>query len=412
MIPLQDKEILRELAKSYAELAGNPVNRERIRRMKNINSLKPERPPVWIHEIPWHEMDINGELALRCESGEGRKMERFFRRVLLSWKYFQVDMVVEDAYYITKAFKDSGIGLDIKEQTLASNEANNIISHKYEDQLDTEEKVDALLLPEIEAFPDTDSKNLELANDVLDGILPVRLRGVCLYHAPWDRIARYRSVQSCLEDMAENPELIHKTIAKFTEIGAARMEQMEKLGLYDYNISDLHCTPPYCEGIPADDYDGGKVRLKDIWFRTMAQPFSSASPAMLNEYDLEYMKPLMAKCAFGYFGCCEPLDKAIPYLAKIPNMRKIGVSPWANVRSSAEQIGGSFVLACKPNPAKVVFFDKDSVEREITETVEVCLENKCSYEFVLKDISTVGGKPENLINWVDTVTKVIDRYYK
>jgi hypothetical protein len=40
------------------------------------------------------------------------------------------------------------------------------------------------------------------------------------------------------------------------------------------------------------------------------------------------------------------------------------------------------------------------------------MENKCPYEFVLKDISTVGGKPQNLIDWVKTVTETIDRYYK
>ena len=30
---------------------------------------------------------------------------------------------------------------------------------------------------------------------------------------------------------------------------------------------------------------------------------------------------------------------------------------------------------------------------------------------VLKDISTVFDKPENLIVWAKTVTKVLDRYY-
>jgi hypothetical protein len=93
-------------------------------------------------------------------------------------------------------------------------------------------------------------------------------------------------------------------------------------------------------------------------------------------------------------------------------MRKIGVSPWANVRSSAEQMGGDYVFARKPNPANVARnFNRDVVEQEITETIEACIENKCPYEFVLKDISTVGGNPGNLIGWVRTTTEVIDRYY-
>jgi hypothetical protein len=56
-------------------------------------------------------------------------------------------------------------------------------------------------------------------------------------------------------------------------------------------------------------------------------------------------------------------------------------------------------------------FSREVVEQEITETIEACIENKCPYEFVLKDISTVGGKPQNLIDWANTVTETIDRYY-
>jgi hypothetical protein len=187
---------------------------------------------------------------------------------------------------------------------------------------------------------------------------------------------------------------------------------MEAQGLMDFNIATLHCTPPYANELPAEDYDGGRVRFKDIWFRGMAQLFSSASPEMQDEFDLHYMRKLMDKCGLSYYGCCEPLDKFIPYLKKVPNMRKIGVSPWANVRSSAEQIQGNYVLARKPNPANVARdFSKEVVEQEIEDTVKACLENKCPYEFVLKDISTVGGKPQNLIDWAATVTGVIDRYY-
>jgi len=408
-----DKTIVRELAKQVRDLAANDLNRQRINRIRDMHKLKPVRPPVWIDEIPWNEMDINGELALRCDSKESREMEQFFRRILFRWKYFQVDMVVEGTYFVSKAFTDSGIGIDIQEQTRANTRGGDIISHHYDDQLDTEEKIDTLLIPRIKACPETDQQNLEYAQEILNGIMPVKLRGIFIYHAPWDRIARYRGVEHCLIDMMDRPELIHKTIAKFTEISLARMEQCEKQNLLDYNVPNLHCTPPYCDDLPAPDYGGAQVRLKDTWFRAMAQLFSAASPAMLDEFDLAYMKPLMAKCALGYYGCCEPLDKAIPYLKKIPNLRKIGVSPWANVRSSAEQIGGNYVFARKPNPAAVaIMLNPEVVEKETIETIEACQENKCPYELVLKDISTVGGKPENLINWANTVMATIDRYYR
>jgi len=339
-------------------------------------------------------------------------MEQHFRRILYRWKHIQADMVVEDTFYINKAYTDSGIGIEIKEETIATNIENNIVSHHYEDQLDTDEKVEALKLPVITAQPDTDKKNLELARDVIDGIMPVKLRGYQIYYAPWDQIAMLRGVENCLVDIISRGDFIHKTIAKFTEIYTTRFTQMEVQNLLDFNTSSIHCTPPYTDEMPAPDYDGGRVRFKDVWFRGMAQMFSSVSPAMQDEFDLQYMRPLMEKCALSYYGCCEPLDKFIPYLKKVPNMRKIGVTPWADVRSCTEQIGGNYVVARKPNPANVArHFSSETVEKEISETIELCLKNKCPYEFVIKDISTVNNNPQNLIDWTNTVMGTIDRYY-
>jgi hypothetical protein len=410
--PENDKKILRELAKAYRELSEKEVNSLRIKRSIDTHNLKPVRPLVWIHEIPWNEMDINGELKLKCVSEESRKMEEIFRQTLFRWKYFQADMVVEDTYYIQKTFTDSGIGMGVKEKIIPNKRGGDIVSHQFEDQLDSEDKVEELLIPVIKAFPEKDKNNLQQALEVLDGILPVKLRGDGIYYAPWDFIARLRGVENCLVDMLDNPSLIHKIMEKFTQIGKVRIDQMEKLGLLDFNVPNVHCTPPYTDILPAKDYDGKNVRLKDVWFRAMAQLFSAASPAMLEEFDLFYTKPLMEKGGLGYYGCCEPLDKAIPYLKKIKNLRKIGVSPWADVRSSARQMGGDYVFARKPNPALVAsVFNKEAVEKETVETIEACMENKCPYEFVLKDISTVGGKPQNLIDWTKTVISVIDRYY-
>lgn len=409
----RDREILRELARRQMELAGDDRNRERERRIRANNGLRPGRPIVWIDEIPWHEMDIDGELALQCEGEEARRLETGFRRTLFRWKHFQADMVVDGIFYVSKSCSSTGIGVAIQEDTIATDAGNHIVSHHYEDQLDTEEKVEALKLPVVTADPDADKRKLAAAEELFDGVMPVKLRGHGIYYAPWDEISMLRGVENCMIDMLEEPELIHKTIDKFTEIGLSRYTQMEELGLLDYNISSLHCTPPHCDELPGTDYDGGPVKLNNIWFRGMAQMFSSASPAMHEEFDLAYMRRLMDKCGLSYYGCCEPLDKIIPYLKKIPNMRKIGVSPWADVRSSAEQIGGDYVFARKPNPAFVAGdFDGKTVRKEISETVELCLAHGCPYEFVLKDISTVSYKPQNLIRWNDTVMGVLDHYYR
>jgi hypothetical protein len=402
-----EKHTLRELAARYAELANLPVQGERRVRAADINGLIQRRPMVWIHEIPWHEMDIDGKLRLVCENDFAREIEWFFRSALFRWEYFQVDMIVENYYPVLRKFIDSSGGFNVREDTLATDERNHIISHSYIDQLDTLEKVEALPMPRIEAYPEEDKARVEAAEEILGDILPVNLAGYNIYHAPWDVIPRMRGVSAIMFDLMDRPELMRATIKKFTEHGLSRMKQMETLGLLDGGLPEVHCTPAYVSG-----FTPGPSKLKGIWFRGMAQMFSDISPAMHDEFDLQYMKPLMAECGLAYYGCCEALDNKISLLKTIPNLRKIGVSPRANPEKCAEQIGGAYVYAHKPNPAHVAgAFDVDTVRREIARVADTCIKNKCPYEFVLKDISTAGYKPGNLIDWARTVTETLDRYY-
>lgn len=408
----KDKEILRELAKQYAELAASDANTERINRIKDMHSLKQVRPPLYFGQIPWHELNASGELTLICESENARNMERYFRENLFQWKYFQGDMILENAWNVQKSYTESGIGLVIIEETKATNAKNNIVSHHYEDQLDTEEKVEAVKLPVIEAHPEKDKANLELVHEIFDGILPVKLRGHQIYYQPWDLIARFRGIENCLMDMMDNPDLIHKIIKKFNDVYAARFNQMEAQGLLDYRYPSMNCTPTYTHELPAPDHDGNTVRFKDVWWCGTAQLFVSASPAMNDEFNLQYLKPFMEKCGMSYYGCCEPLDRVIPYLKQIKNLRKIGASPWTNLRSQAEQMGGDYVLSRKPNPALVsAVINPAAVKKEITETIEICRENKTPFEYVLKDISTVNNRVDNLVEWTKIVTDIINQYY-
>ena len=413
MITKEEMYLLRELAKQYKELAVLPEQKEHRDRARNINSLVPERPVVWIDEIPWHEMDIDGQLQLRCQDAFARDMEKFFRQTLYRWQHIRADMVIEDFYSINKAFSSTGLGVEVADETIAVDDHNNIVSHHYIDLLDTEEKLAQFHNPIITPHPAQDSESVALAEEILNGILPVKLRGSLVYFAPWDQICFYRGVEPILIDMMDRPEFLHKIIDKFVSMEQFRLNQMEEYGLLDYDTQDLHCTPPYVNDLPGADYDGGKVLMKHTWFRTMAQMFSGISPAMHEEFDLAHTRVLAEQFGLTYYGCCEPLHDRIDMLRKIPNMRKIGVSPWADVRKSAEAIGGDYVYAHKPNPAFVSGdWNSAAVEKEITDVILACKEHGCAYEFVLKDISTVSYKPQNLIEWNRLVQQIIDRHYR
>jgi len=408
-INIREKAVLQELAKRYAQLAAMPIQKERRDRARDINDLKPRKPIVWLDEIPWHEMDIDGKLTLTCEDEFARQMEWFFRSALYRWEFIQADMVVEPYFPISKSHTISDMGIEVQEHQLSTDNQNHIVSHSYMDQLDTMEKVAALKEPVVTANAALDAQRMAWANDILGDILPAKLEGYYYYHAPWDNIPRYRGVMPIMMDMIDRPELLHATIKKFSDYGLSVMKQMEALQLLESQVSNLHCTPGYVSGL---EPESGPAKLKNMWFRTMAQMFSEISPDMLEEFDLQYSKPLAAECGLTYYGCCEPLDNKMHLIKTIPNLRKIGVPTRSNPEVCAEQIGGDYVFAHKPNPAFVSgTFEAEPVRDEIARVIEACQKYGCPYEFVLKDISTAGYRPQNMIDWVNVVMETVNRYY-
>lgn len=405
----KDVALIRELAKQYMAIANSEKHVKMRQRFRDSNDLKIVRPPLIIDEIPWQQMNVDGALDCVCEDPELRRMEYTLREGLFREKYLKCDNYLEPAWVVYKAYSHSGNGLVMQEQT-RDGKHTGIKSHEYVDVLADERALEAFHLPEIRAYPEADARNVARAQEILGDTMPVTLRGHGIYHAPWDKIARLRGVEPILIDIYERPEYLHRIIGLYTDAMKAEMDQMEALGLYDPRWLSLHCTPNSVT-VPAPSTDG-TYGCRDIWFRTMAQMFSSISPAAHDEFDIQYAIPLASRCAFTYYGCCEPLHDRIDIVKKFPNLRKIGVSPWANVEASAEQIGGDYVMSRKPNPAHVAIeTDPEVVRREITETARICLKYGCPCDITLKDISTVSDRPQNLFVWAETASAVLDEFY-
>ena len=59
-----DREILRELAKQYTEIAFSEENFNNIKRHKGCNDLKQLKPIVLMDELPWQELNADNVLTL------------------------------------------------------------------------------------------------------------------------------------------------------------------------------------------------------------------------------------------------------------------------------------------------------------------------------------------------------------
>ena len=401
-----DKLLVRELAKKYMELVCTEKQAKMFERFRATNDLKQGRPPVLIDEIPWYQMDIDGELTCLCEDKSAQNAELYFRKAIFYMTHFKADNIYEPYFRVKRAVDSTGIGIQyVSRDIKRTDDTNNIVSREFEDVLEEESALEQIHDPVFTLRPDKDAKNMDFYTELLGDSIPIRLCGYdYFYFAPWDKITRLRGVEPILMDMYDRPEYLHKIIQKYISIAHAELDFVEK-NLDVVPSASLHCTPLAVSGLAEDG-------LKATWCRSMAQTFGVISPAMFKEFEVDYLHSVADRFAYTYYGCCEPLDDRISELKKISNLRKIGCSPWANVEKCAEQICGDYVLSRKPNPAHVAIkTDPEVIRRETEETVKACIKYGCPYDITLKDISTVSGRPENLIVWSQTVNDVLDRYY-
>ena len=108
------------------------------------------------------------------------------------------------------------------------------------------------------------------------------------------------------------------------------------------------------------------------------------------------------------YGCCEDLTWKIDMLRAILNLRRIAVSPFANVPRCAEQIGKDYVISYRPSPADMVSygFDPDRIRKTLARDLQAC--RGCHVDITLKDVETVERDPDRIRQWVAIAREVTE----
>jgi hypothetical protein len=130
---------------------------------------------------------------------------------------------------------------------------------------------------------------------------------------------------------------------------------------------------------------------------------------MFGEFIFPYQVPLLEKFGLVCYGCCEGIHDRLDYILRVPGVRRISVSPWANQQKVAARLGKNYVFSRKPNPAQVcVSFDEDAIRADLRETLG--LAGSGALEIILKDTHTVQNKPERITNWVKIALEEVGRF--
>ncbi len=408
----KDRNILRILAMQVAEIAALPIQNETIELWKRHNALRPVRPMATIDQFPWGEL-THCDLSLQTQCGDdfAVAIETQLRRTLWQWRNCPADMVVHPYFNLHKVIVNKAPITVGRTHTLKYDSVNEVVAQEYEDSLNTDEVVAALPMPMIWYNEAATMERYNLLNDAFGDILPIKLRGEVFNHNVWDQISTLKSVNAILYDIIDRPAFVHSVIKRMADIRIEYKRQVVEKGLLDAAPEIVHCSGAYCYDLPTHGYDPSQPQPRDTWASGMAQLFSTVSPAMHDEFEIEYALPFYADFGYVYYGCCEPLDKKIDIIRRIKNVRKISMSPWADVENGARQMGSNYIAVSKPNPAFLSgdTFSTENIAHEINHVITSCNKHGTPCEFNLKDISTCMYEPQRIRAWNDTVMGILRR---
>ena len=408
-----DKGVLISLGEQYAEIASLPVQKEKMRTWIALNDMDGRNIAMWINEIPWHEMNWNGELTLECKDPYLRRVENTLRRKIFQWKYFPGDMTLDPYLLCQKVINDTGIGIE-EDYGIRSmfDEGDAIYSHDFEPLLKTEDDINKIKDPVITYDEAATMDHFQALNEIFKGILDVKVSGEPgFWYAPWDGLITWFGVENGLEFLISEPDFVHKCISRMTDAYLKGLDQYEALGLFSSNNNSTRIGSGglgYTSQLKP--YSEGSFHTKDIWGSSAAQIFASVSPQMHDEFAIQYEVKWMERFGMNYYGCCEPLDNKLDILEKVPNLRKISISPWANLENAVEKAGDRYVLSIKPRPVNFSgdHFDLDEMKSDLIEILEKT--KGCNIEILMKDISTVRNDPQRIDAWDKMARELIDKY--
>jgi hypothetical protein len=125
---------------------------------------------------------------------------------------------------------------------------------------------------------------------------------------------------------------------------------------------------------------------------------------------LRYQISIMKNFGLVAYGCCEDLTKKLDMLKQIPRLRRIAITPQADVRVSAENLKRDYVLSWRPNPSLMICngFDPARVRAILTEGMEAA--KGCNIEIFLKDVQTINNRLDDLKEWTRIARGIAEKY--
>jgi len=423
MVSDKDRQVIRECAKKWMELAALPAMEERKRAWTAVHDLKMERPVIMVETSPIEGFITQDEL--RCENEYLRAVERNMRRTIKHCEQVGDDIVIEPYYRIAWTVDDGYFGVPVETKPGLTSNGETSLGYSFNFPIQTPEDFSKLQKRTFKVDRVTTEKNKTFLEEVMGDILPVKVgnfdpflvnpgddewAGLFFFGLTW-QIFRFIGNDHLLYWVYDEPDTIHKLMRYTLDERMRFFRYLEEEKLLVPNTDTQMAGPRfygYVSDLPSPDYEG-EVTLKDLWAWPESQEGTNYSPEMFGEFVLPYLAEASAQFGLTYYGCCEPVDDRFEMIAQaIPNLRAVSISGWADFALMGEKLGKNYVYSRKPTPAFISADhpDWDLAKLDMKKTYEGT--KKCNIEILVRDLYTVNGDIGRLKKWVD-MTKSIFR---
>ncbi len=404
---MTDNEILRELVRRYLEVCRHPRQDERRRLWRAHNSLRPTRPLIYVRAFAWQEMPA---AHVACADPYLREHEGELRRRLF-WASLGDDSVFEPWLTVGATHRCTGWGVEIPRRRTGDPGG----SFKIDYPLRVLADIDKLRRPWHEVDEAETRRRASRLHDAVGDLIDIdidRAPAYRVWHADISTDLGYlRGIEHFMADMYDHPEWLHRLVGCLGEGILRTHEQAEAAGHWGLSAHQNQ-SMPYAEELADPRPNATGVRRRALWCFTAAQEFAGVSPAMHEEFLLRYQLPILRAFGLVAYGCCEDLTHKIAMLRQIPRLRRIAVSPFADVARCAEQIGTDYVISYRPSPSDMVGygFEPARIRAILARDLTAC--RGLHVDITLKDVETVQRDPTRVPRWVALTRQIIDEVWR
>ncbi len=405
---------LRELAKKYLEYAGDKVMEERTGLWYAHNRLEGKRPLVVMENCTF-----NAEMLppLRCSGKEARIIEEVLVEAITNYELIGDDKVISPCFPLVRPIEHIPFG-GVLQRIFSEDDRGRELGYADIPVItDLVEDVETLKPSRYSTDQSAFEELKRIVEDCLEGILPVVVKNHSLHWhiMPSKYLVDLMGMERMMFAMIDYPEELHRLLNFIKEDILAYLRWQESEDLLTLNNGNDYAgsgSYGFSDQLPRRSLSPeSSVETGDLWGNMNSQESVGISPEMYGEFFFPVYRELAREFGYIYYGCCEAVDDVWEaYLSRIPNLKKVSVSPWSDVWKMGEFLrGGTTIFSRKPSPNFIGVgrdLDEEAFRAHISESLLAA--KGTTMEIIFRDIYTLEGNRSKPGRAVEIVRELID----